>query len=147
MANFARGSVVVAAILVLTACSSLTTTETKPTETKKEPVVPSEPVSGKTAFWEMYKPAHSWATDLLPLSLASGEVEGMKNADGKAAMWTAVFVSPSRREARTLTFSVVDQKPKISKGVTMGGAQVWSGSTGTRRPFQIAEFAVHSEAA
>ena len=147
MANSARGSVAISAMLFLAACSSPTTTETKPAETKKEAAVPSEPVAAKTAFWEMYKPAHSWASDLLPLTLSSGDVEGMKNEDGKAAMWTAVFVSPSRREARTLTYSVVDHKPTIHKGVSMGGAQVWSGATDKSRPFQTNQFAIDSEVA
>ena len=146
MENLARSSVVVAAILILGACSN-PTTETKPAEAKKEAETPAEPVSGKTAFWQMYTPAHAWASDLMPLSVTAGEVEGKKNEDGKAWMWTAVFVSPSRHEARTLTYSAVDQKPKHSKGVTMGGAQVWSGATRDSQPFQTNQVAVDSDAA
>ena len=46
-------------ILFLVACSEAP----KTTETKKEPPKPPEPVSGLTAFYEMYKPARTWAKD------------------------------------------------------------------------------------
>ena len=94
----------------------------------------------------MYKPIRNWAPDVYPLSLASGEVPGMKNEDGKAALWTAVFVSPSRREARTLFYSVTNSGTNIHKGVTMGGSQGWSG-TPKSKPFQVGEFVTNSDAA
>ncbi len=71
------------------------------------------PVSGKTAFWEMYKSAHSWASDLVPLALESKSVSGIKNEAGKAGMWNATFGSPSRREARVFTYSVIASPPDI----------------------------------
>jgi hypothetical protein len=123
----------VAAVLVLTACSGSPkpgAIDTKAgAETKKVPVKPPEPVAAQTAFYEMYKPARTWAPDLLPLSLASNELPRLKNEGGKAAMWTAVFVSPSRREARTFFYAVVSDGESVSKGVTAGGTQLWSGST------------------
>jgi len=139
------------AIVMTTACFEATkgtATETKTAaETKKEAVSPSESVSGKTAFYEMYKPARAWAADLLPLSLANGDVPGIKAEAGKAALWTAVFVSPSRREARTFSYAVVDQGATIHKGVNAGGAEPWSGATDKSRPFQITEFMVDSDVA
>ena len=115
-----------AAILAWTACSNAPkpTTETKTVaEAKKEPPRPPEPVAAQTAFYEMYKPARAWAADLMPLSLASNETAIMKNEGGKAAIWTAVFVSPQRREARTFFYSAVDDGESIRRGVTAGGAQ------------------------
>jgi hypothetical protein len=53
--------------------------------------------------FQLVLPARAWATDFLPLSLASGEVPNMKNEAGKAAMWTAVFVSPGARHGHYLT--------------------------------------------
>jgi hypothetical protein len=112
----------------------------EPAAAKKEPPAPEGPVAAQTAFYEMYKPARAWAPDLLPLSLISGEVKGTANDGGKAAMWTAVFVSQSRREARTFVWAV-------GKGVSEAGAESWSGSTPKSRPFQITEFVVNSDAA
>jgi hypothetical protein len=95
----------------------------------------------------MYKPARTWAPDLLPLSLISNEVPSMKSGDGKFPMWTAVFVSPSLRQARTFTYSVVDDGAAIHKGVGVGGAEPWSGATPKSSPFQTTGFAVNSDAA
>src|SRR5215475_10139536 len=86
-----------AAVLALIACSEAP----KPAKTKagtegpkKEPAGPPVPVTAKTAFWEVYKPARGWATDLLPLSVANGDVPDMQPNEGKAAVWIFVFVSP-----------------------------------------------------
>jgi hypothetical protein len=139
-----------AAVVAMTACSEAPTpTEIQKAqvETKQEPAKPPEPVTAQTAFYEMYKPARTWAPDLLALSLISNEVPSMKSEDGKFPMWTAVFVSPSRREARTFTYSVVDDGANVHKGVSVGGAEPWSGATPKSSPFQTTGFAVNSDAA
>lgn len=106
----------------------------------------AEPVAAKTAFWEMYKPARSWATDLLVLSLGSAEVPGVKSEAGKFGAWTAVFVSPGRKEARTFTYSAT-AKGNTPKGVSAGAAQRWTGSTPQSRAFRVNDFAIDSDAA
>ena len=140
----------VAAVLVLAACSeapkappAATKAET---EAKKEPPKPPEPIAAQSAFYEMYKPARAWAVDAVPLSLASEELPTLKNDGGKAAKWTAVFVSTSRREARTFSYAVADAAGTL-KGVTIGGAEPWSGATPKSRPFQTGEFLINSDAA
>ena len=147
--NFMRvkAAATILVLVMATACSEAPKTSETKAEPKREAPKPPEPVSGKTAFYEMYKPARGWASDLLPLSLASGEVPNMKNEAGKAAMWTAVFVSPSRREARTLSYSVVDQGTTIHKGITVGGAEPWSGPTAKSEPFQTTQFVIDSDVA
>jgi len=145
--RYKRSAIFFAAVLILTSCSEAP----KPAaaESKKEaepPPQPSGPVSAKTAFYEMYKPARTWATDLLPLTLVSNEIPGIKNEGGKAAMWTAVFVSPSRREARTFTYAVASHGTTL-RGVTVAGAQSWSGATAKSRPFQITQFVADSDVA
>ena len=140
----------VAAAVAMTACSEAPTpTEIQKAgvETKQEPAKPPEPVAAQTAFYEMYKPARTWAPDLLVLSLTSNEVPSMKSEDGKFPAWTAVFVSPSLREARTFTYSVVDDGATIHKGVNVGGAEPWSGATPKSAPFQTTGFVVDSDAA
>jgi len=105
-----------------------------------------EPVAAKTAFWEMYKPARSWAADLLVLSLASNEIPGVKSEAGRFGMWAAVFVSPARQEARTFTYSVA-ATGNTPKGVSAGVAQRWTGSTLQSQAFRVSDFAIDSEAA
>lgn len=133
--------------IVLSGCSSAPTTPAKvETEAKKEPAKPAEAVAAQSAFYEMYKPARGWATDLLGLSLTSGEVPGIKNEDGKAGKWTAVFVSSSKKEARTFTYVVADDGD-LRKGVNVGGPLVWMGSTPDSKAFSNTEFLVNSDAA
>jgi hypothetical protein len=141
--------IVVTAAIVLAGCSEAPKPTPAETKTKADtaPLPPAGPVTAKTAFYEMFKPARAWATDFLLLSMAGNEVPGMKSEGGKFAMWTAVLVSPSRREARTFTYSVVDRGPDIPKGVDAGPPQVWSGATPQSRPFQASDFAVDSDAA
>ncbi len=141
-------AIAVGAALVMTACSEAPTTETKAgPEAKPEAAAPAVPVLGKEAFYEMYKPARAWASDLLVLSLASDEVEGYKVEGGKAAMWTAVFVSPSKQAARTFTYAIVDKLPNVHKGVFEGGTEGWTGATKQSEPFQIMDVAYNSDAA
>jgi hypothetical protein len=94
----------------------------------------------------MYRPVREWAPDALPLSLAAEEIPGMQNESGKAAKWTGVFVSPSRREARTVFFSAMDHGT-LQRGVTVAGAQSWSGATPKSRPFDPNQLFVDSDQA
>lgn len=138
--------------LALSACSDASKTAAPDAKAAaaaapKEAAKPAEAIAAKSAFFEMYKPARQWATDLLVLSVTSGEVPGIKNEDGKAGMWTVVFVSPSKREARTFFYSVVDSGTEFHKGVSAGGSMPWSGATPKSKPFSVSEFSVNSDAA
>lgn len=144
MRTYLKAAVVIA-ILVLTSCSP--ETGKKPEESAAKPAVPQGPISAKTAFWEMYHSAHSWAADVAPLSLESKEVPGVKNADGKAAMWTATFGSPGLRQFRTYSYSVADHKPDIVQGLMIGSAQPWGGPRNDAMTFDTSDLAVDSDAA
>jgi hypothetical protein len=148
--NLLKAVFVVTAI-GLSACSSepAKTTEAKTTgdAAAKAPAGPPEPVLAKAAFYEMYTPAHAWAADLLPLSLKSGEIEGVKNSQGKAGLWTAVFGSPSQHSARTYTYAVADQLPNITKGIKAEGTEPWAGPTTAVMTFQTSDFMTDSDEA
>src|SRR5271169_1746350 len=134
----------------LSACSSepAKTTEAKTDDTaKKTPAGPPEPVLAKTAFYEMYTPAHAWAPDLVPISLKSGEVAGVKNSQEKAGVWIAVFGSLSQHMARTYTYSVADELPTFAKGVKAESPEAWSGPTTAVLTFQTSDFMIDSDAA
>ena len=137
------------AVLLLAACSeapktSATEIKTKTEAAPKEPPSPAGPVPAKTAFYEMYKPARAWAPDFALLSMASKELPGIPSEGGKFGMWTGVFVSPSRGEARTYTYSVVDSGAAIHKGVDDEGGQAWSGPTAASRPLKEKKFGLNS---
>src|SRR5581483_1453145 len=135
------------AVLLLAACSEAPTTPETKTEAAPKQEAPAGPVTAKTAFFEMYKSARAWAPDFMLLSMDSNEVPGITSADGKYGMWTAVLVSPSRKEARTFTYSVVSSGNDIHKGVDVTLAQGWSGATPNSRPFQTMDFSTDSDAA
>lgn len=139
------------AMLSLVSCSE--TSKDKATEKKpaaastSAETAASGPVSGKTAFWQMYKSAHSWSADLVPLSLESKTIPGIKNDAGKAAMWSATFGSHTKREARTFTFAVAAHGSDVIKGVTVGRALPWNGPRQDALAIDTADLSVDSDAA
>jgi hypothetical protein len=135
------------AALLLPACSEAPKPAAKDTEAKTEPVKPPEAMSARSAFFEVYKTARSWTTDLLALSVTSGEVPNIENKDGKAGLWTVVFVSQSLRQARKFTWAAADSGADIRKGVNVDNAMDWAGATPTSMPFAATEFMVDSDAA
>jgi hypothetical protein len=149
--NLLMKAALAVAVLGLAACSSepakAPEAKTDTEAAKKAPAGPPEPVLAKTAFYEMYTPAHAWAPDMLPISLKSGEVAGVKNAGGKAGVWIAVFGSPSLHMSRTYTYSVSDELPTIAKGVKAEPAEAWAGPTTAAMTFQTSDFTIDSDAA
>jgi hypothetical protein len=149
--TFPIKAALVVALLGLTACSSepakTADAKTDTDAAKKAPAGPPEPVLAKTAFYEMYTPAHAWAADMLPLTLKSGEVAGVKNAEGKAGVWIAVFGSPSQHMQRNYTYSVADELPTYAKGVKAESPEPWAGPTTSVMTFQTSDFTIDSDAA
>jgi hypothetical protein len=95
----------------------------------------------------MYKPAHAWAADLLPLTIEAKTVSGVKNEDGKAGMWVATFGSSSLKQFATFSYSVVANPPDVRKGVTASNVLPWAGPTHETMPFQSSDFAIDSDEA
>ena len=106
-----------------------------------------EAITAKRALYELYKPALNWATDLLPLSMTSGEVPNVKNENGKAGMWTAIFFSASRKETRSFTWAAADSGTGIRKGSNVGTALPWQGATPESFPFAVWVFLFDSDGA
>jgi hypothetical protein len=138
-----RALSVFAVVFFFTSCSEAPKAALKTESGTEKLSSPAGPVSGKAAFWEMYKSAHAWSADKVPISLESRTAPG----EGKAAVWIATFGSPGKREARKFTYSVAAQPPDISKGITVGNALTWNGPTRDAMPFQTSEFSVDSDAA
>jgi hypothetical protein len=133
-----------AAALALTACSEAPQPQaTKTEEPKKEAAAPVAPVTAQTAFYAIYAKARPWATDLVVLSMASDELPGFKNADGKAAVWKAVLASPSQKAARTFTYAIANAGT-FTKGSTAASVQAWGGQD---LSFSQNDFPVDSDAA
>ena len=137
------------AVLLMSGCSSSSNSSTPSPQPAAATEAAAAPqiISGKTAFWEMYKTAHAWASDAEPIRLTMREVPGYKNAGGKAGMWEAVFGSNSLRSYRTFTYAIADAPPSISKGVAAGLALPWGGATRDAMPIDTSMFSIDSDAA
>jgi hypothetical protein len=140
----------VSAVLGFTACSDAPKPVVKAdaeTGANKEPEGPPKPISAKTAYWEMYKPARAWATDLMPIGMKSQQVDGMPSDGGLAPMWTVAFVSPGKHQVRTYYYSVVTKPPSVFKGVKADSPQPWAGPSADALQFQSSDFKIDSDAA
>jgi hypothetical protein len=148
MKKFVLPTMTAYALLCLSACSS--DTKTAPSESAATPApaaAPAGPVTGKTAYWDMYTKARAeFAKDIMPISLDAKEIPGIANGEGTAAMWTAEFVSDSQKERRFFTWAAVAHPPDIYKGVVIGGPLPWNGSRGIM-PFSMGSVQIDSDAA
>ncbi len=137
------------AVLFLSGCSSSSNSNTpspQPAATTQAAAAP-QIVTGKTAFWEMYKTAHAWASDAEPIRLTMKELPGYKGAGGKAGMWEAAFGSSSLRSYRTFTYAIADAPPNVYKGVDAGMAIPWNGPTRDAMTLDTSMFNADSDAA
>jgi len=128
--------------MVFCACS-----EAPQKTTAKAPEPPPEPVTGNSAFFQMFTAARGWVADLQPLRLTSIHLPEVKKVPGKAAAWQATFVSPQKQSARNYTYSVIESTGNLHKGVFALGEEGWSGSRGPAKPFLIQGLKIDSDAA
>jgi hypothetical protein len=130
-------------LLLMAACS-----EAPQTATRKEAEKPLEPATGQSALYKMYQVARSWAPDAEVLKMNNIVLSDLPSAPrGAAAAWEATFVSPARGQARSYTYSIVDQQPTLHKGVFAGLEQAWSGPHGNTKPFPIIAVRIDTDAA
>jgi hypothetical protein len=138
----------VVAMLLLAGCLENTKAPvTDESKTARAPAGPPEPVTAKTAFWPMYTSARHWSTDIVILRLTPQEVPGFKNETGKAAMWEAMFASPSLHQYRVYSYAIASSAPDIFKGVSAGLRVPWGGVTRDAMPVELTSFNVDSDAA
>lgn len=128
------------ALLLIVGCSE------PPKESTEKPF-PSNPVTGKTAFWELYRSAHSWAGDEVPLKLESMPAPNLKNENGSAAIWKGTFGSSSRRQAIEVIYATVARPPDINRGINVGHPFGWNGPSRDAMPFQTSDLTTDSDAA
>ncbi len=127
-------------VLFLSACS-----DAPKTAVEKEPPKPPEALTGRQAFQRMYPQARGWAPDAQPLQIASVNLAQVKADQGKSGAWQVIFISASRRKAKTYTYSAVEAE-NLHEGV-FGGIEEDYTARGDSSPFQIAAIKVDSDEA
>lgn len=143
MHGYCLKTVLTIAILLMAGCSEAP----KNASTGNESSGPATPVSGKTAFWGMYKSAYAWSKDIVPLKLESKDLPGVKSDGGNTGMWTATFGSYSRHQAVVITYAVAAHPPDIYKGINVGHPVNWNGPSHDVMPFQTSDLVTDSDAA
>lgn len=123
------------ASFLASACSSKPQPEAAKSEpAKTEPRKPQTDFdSGRAAFQRMYVAARGWAADVQPVRLESRPTR-QDPKDGKAAMWSATFVSPSRQNVRSYTWSGIEG---ADQGITPGNTDYYSPANASTRPFDL----------
>jgi len=149
MRRYFSSSLLLVAALLMAACSETPKPEANQASAEANAAAAApEPVTGKTAYWAIYKSAYTWANDVVPLKLESKSVTGVKNDAGKAGMWTGTFGSARRAEVVDISYAVIaDPATDTMKGVSVGHALPWSGPTPEVMPFQGSDIVFDSDAA
>ncbi|MGA2212282.1 MAG: hypothetical protein ABSH31_03315 [Bryobacteraceae bacterium] len=128
-------------VLFLSACS-----DAPRTTSQKEPPKPPEALTGRQAFQRMYPQARGWAADAQPLQIASLNLAQLKTDRGKSGAWQVIFVSPSRRKAKTYTYSAVEAEGNLHEGV-FGGIEEDYTARGDSMPFLMAAIKLDTDEA
>ena len=128
-------------LLVLSSC-------TEPPKTVKKEEKKAEPVTGQKAFHNMYIAARQWSPDVQIMRVSSIPFEGQDNSgkDGKAAAWTATFISPSKGRAKMFTYSIIEGEGNLHKGV-FGNQEESYNSRGTDKPYPVAALKLDTDKA
>ena len=128
-----RPAVVLCLSLIVAGCSE----SPKQTAKTAEPEKPPEAVTGLTAFHRMYMTARTWAGDVQGLSMRNLPLEQVKGPPGTSGAWEATFVAPSKAQAKTFTYSVIEAGGNLHKDVFAGLAEPWGGPRGQQQSWPI----------
>jgi hypothetical protein len=142
-------SAIAAAALLSVGCSQSATKApaSNPSEVSAKTIAPQEIVPVKAAFPQMYTAARTWAADVMLLKISAKEIPNFKNENGKAAMWEAIFASPTQRSYRVYSYAIASAPPEIHKGVVAGLKMPWNGVTREAMPVDLSLFNIDSDAA
>jgi hypothetical protein len=121
----------IALVLFSAGCSETSTPAAKKVQK------PPEPVTGRFALYEMYRPARAWAADVEILNFGSINIPEVAATPGKAGAWQATFVSRGMGRARSWTYSTAESMGNLHKGPFAGLEEGWSGPRGVNQPFTI----------
>lgn len=127
------------AVLVCAPVLFLFASCSEPPKKAKEPEKPAEPVGAQYAFHQVFLTARTWAPDLLGMRVRDIPVNGVKPEGGKRGAWEITVVSPSKGQARTFSYSVVEDG-NIHKGVFAGPLEDYRGPQGQASAWPVQAF-------
>jgi hypothetical protein len=106
------------------------------------------------ALQRLYTTSRGWAADTEPIRIESqnykhsgnGSASDPTGQDGKAAVWRAIFASPSRHLMKTYMWSGLTG-PDATPGITPGSEDSFSAGNSSTQPFQWAYLKTDSDQA
>lgn len=131
-------------LLILGSCSSSSTSKTAEKKAKKEEK--AEPVGAMKAYFRIYQSARTWAADVDSLKMESISLNSMPGKEGLYPAWRMTLVSPSKRQAKSYTYSVVAAEG-LYKDVFAGHDEAYAAPRGQTAPFPIQALKIDSDAA
>jgi hypothetical protein len=136
-------------LAMLAACSSdqKSSPQSSSTAANKPAAEAPEYISGRAAFQKLFISARSFASDIKPFRLQSGYVADAPTAEGKAGIWRGYFASPSKREAKSYTWSGVSGENMPDRGVSHGTEDTWNPSNSSAQVWELAYLKVDSDQA
>lgn len=96
----------------------------------------AEPVTGQTAYYKMYGLAKSWAPDVQGYQCEPVRLSALPEKDGRFPAWKCTFVSESKRQMKTYSYSVIEGEG-LYKDVFAGHDESYTGPRGANLPFPI----------
>lgn len=141
--------------LGLVSCSSSSINGKNSNESVSKPVAkPADAETGRMVLQRLYTTSRGWASDTEPVRIESQNYKhtGADSAgaptgqDGKAALWRAIFASPSRHLMKTYMWSGLTG-PDVTPGITPGSEDSFSAGNSSTQPFQWAYLKTDSDQA
>jgi hypothetical protein len=113
-ASMKRVAFILLCLATIPACTSQPSTPAAPK------TQPTELLTGRVAFQQMYIAAHGWGPDARPYQLKSGAIGDNRGHNGKAALWNASFASASMHASKTYNWSGIDSPDAPARGINPG---------------------------
>lgn len=125
-------------LVVLALAAGCNSGGSKPAAEEPKKAPETELATGREAFQKLYMSARGWAGDARPYRLQSLNPSDSDGHDGKAAVWSAGFASPSRRTIRVFTWSGSKDPNAPSRGVSANVEDTYSPNNAATAIFDIA---------
>lgn len=136
-------AILLAALAMLLACDSNTP---KTPATKAEPKAP-ELLTGRAAFQKVFIAARNYAADVKPFRIESTPTTDGNGQDGKSAVWSASFASPTQHGVKPFIWSGSNAPDAPSRGVSPGNEDVYNPGNASTQIFDVAFLKVDSDQA
>ena len=142
-ANRIFSAVLLGILALLVACES---NAPKTPAAKPEPKAP-ELLTARAAFQKVFIAARNYAADVKPFRIESTPTTAGNGQDGKSAIWSASFASPTQRGVKPFIWSGSNAPDAPSRGVSPGNEDVYNPSNASTQVFDVAFLKVDSDQA